>query len=103
MVSVPFRGLFYLNASQRGLKSLYQTSFRPLPGTLLSKCSNGVIGNFLYNVSVPFRGLFYLNEIDGTIKDFGLSFRPLPGTLLSKYHEPIFSAGANFFTHLRGK
>ena len=87
VVSVPSRGLSYLNSSSCWLSSSSFSSFRPLTGTLLSKHS------FLMNpvevrgqVSVPSRGLSYLN-INPNIfySDFSQSgFRPLTGTLLSK-------------------
>ena len=61
-LSVPSRGLSYLNMNPPGGMGLKKNSFRPLTGTLLSK------HKFLERV---FHG--------------GYSFRPLTGTLLSKH------------------
>ena len=60
-VSVPSRGLSYLNEIQRNEKIQF-ISFRPLTGTLLSKQEDP----------------YYFSEED-------ISFRPLTGTLLSKH------------------
>ena len=56
-------------------------SFRPLTGTLLSKCKRGVF----------------------TEQEARKSFRPLTGTLLSKSHPPILPPQAAFTAGLRGK
>ena len=63
VVSVPSRGLSYLNSSSCWLSSSSFSSFRPLTGTLLSK---------------P------LESIDAGRTPEDESFRPLTGTLLSK-------------------
>ena len=64
----------------------YGKCFRPLTGTLLSKCSILNSQLPLMRVSVPSRGLSYLNEVGKVYgEDAVKCFRPLTGTLLSKY------------------
>ena len=61
-VSVPSRGLSYLNEIQRNEKIQF-ISFRPLTGTLLSKLGvNNRENKTERRVSVPSRGLSYLND-----------------------------------------
>ena len=87
VVSVPSRGLSYLNSSSCWLSSSSFSSFRPLTGTLLSKHS------FLMNpvevrgqVSVPSRGLSYLNEQRFPLFT-GLNFVSVPSRGLSYLNE----------------
>ena len=62
-VSVPSRGLSYLNYANVTFSRRYTTSrFRPLTGTLLSKPENGIYVIEKDIVSVPSRGLSYLNK-----------------------------------------
>ena len=78
--------------------------FRPLTGTLLSKCSILNSQLPLMRVSVPSRGLSYLNEVGKVYgEDAVKCFRPLTGTLLSKSHPPILPPQAAFTAGLRGK
>ena len=60
-ISVPFRGLFYLNRKSLDIEQIENSHFRPLPGTLLSK--------------------WYMMKYYRLVQQY---FRPLPGTLLSK-------------------
>ena len=110
-ISVPSRGLSYLNENISDGTKTHSKGFRPLTGTLLSKLgSNPTYPVRKVRVFVPSRGLSYLNECM-TISEFskivvsvpsrGLSylnssscwlssssfssFRPLTGTLLSKH------------------
>ena len=62
-VSVPSRGLSYLNEIQRNEKIQF-ISFRPLTGTLLSKHREWIGMKLFTMVSVPSRGLSYLNDIN---------------------------------------
>ena len=74
-VSVPSRGLSYLNFGPLCTIVSYQLGFRPLTGTLLSKLvPNEQALDMWYRVSVPSRGLSYLN----TIRQFSLPKRLLP-------------------------
>ena len=80
LVSVPSRGLSYLNVKKAQEK------------------------DSLGYVSVPSRGLSYLNLLKANHPDNGGDgFRPLTGTLLSKHHPPILPPQAAFFAGLRGK
>ena len=84
-VSVPSRGLSYLNHD--GIKQCNEgfKCFRPLTGTLLSKLLKDNVYRKVGNkVSVPSRGLSYLNFEMVNKNDPFVSFRPLTGTLLSK-------------------
>ena len=62
-VSVPSRGLSYLNMNPPGGMGLKKNSFRPLTGTLLSKQSLINLKIMQRELSVPSRGLSYLNDI----------------------------------------
>ena len=102
-VSVPSRGLSYLNEIQRNEKIQF-ISFRPLTGTLLSKLKFLILTTILqFLVSVPSRGLSYLNITKELGAKIVVGFRPLTGTLLSKHHPPILPPQAAFFAGLRGK
>ena len=80
-VSVPSRGLSYLNVNKAVLNALGGK-----------------------NVSVPSRGLSYLNKEQKSRNSISrMSFRPLTGTLLSKHHPPILPPQAAFTAGLRGK
>ena len=109
-VSVPSRGLSYLNENISDGTKTHSKGFRPLTGTLLSKLgSNPTYPVRKVRVFVPSRGLSYLNEILSMMDETGevvsvpsrglsylnssscwlssssfSSFRPLTGTLLSK-------------------
>ena len=83
-VSVPSRGLSYLNENYLTVEEVI-ACFRPLTGTLLSKQKDRGIRQRLQRVSVPSRGLSYLNcQPQHTLMRLLLCFRPLTGTLLSK-------------------
>ena len=60
-LSVPSRGLSYLNMNPPGGMGLKKNSFRPLTGTLLSKQSLINLKIMQRELSVPSRGLSYLN------------------------------------------
>ena len=61
-VSVPLRGLSYLNEQcDYNLYYAENHCFRPLTGTLLSKRYNIIVNKIDKQVSVPSRGLSYLN------------------------------------------
>ena len=86
-VSVPSRGLSYLNQEVSTAGFCSAISFRPLTGTLLSKqIGIRLLPMFSTYVSVPSRGLSYLNTVGILMGKCirKLSFRPLTGTLLSK-------------------
>ena len=87
VVSVPSRGLSYLNSSSCWLSSSSFSSFRPLTGTLLSKPLESIdAGRTPEDESFrPLTGtllskLYRIYELTDEAK----SFRPLTGTLLSK-------------------
>ena len=60
-VSVPYRGLIFLNGSAWG-------GIEPP-----------------YTVSVPYRGLIFLNRLFFGSQALTICFRPLPGTYISQY------------------
>jgi hypothetical protein len=101
-VSVPSRGLSYLNENYLTVEEVI-ACFRPLTGTLLSKRFEMVNKNDPFVVSVPSRGLSYLNSKKDNGHGRKKRFRPLTGTLLSKHHPPILPPQAAFFAGLRGK
>ena len=86
VVSVPSRGLSYLNINPNIFYSDFsQSGFRPLTGTLLSKRKGYKNESYqIIRVSVPSRGLSYLNKNYLTVEEVIACFRPLTGTLLSK-------------------
>ncbi len=64
MVSVPFRGLYSLNSILFTPTKVVTLCFRPLSGSIFSKCDeDGFVEGSDY-VSVPFRGLYSLNWHD---------------------------------------
>ena len=74
-VSVPSRGLSYLNNDTVVGKEYTYKCFRPLTGTLLSKSKMRAMRKVeMVKVSVPSRGLSYLNPI----RQFSLPKRLLP-------------------------
>ena len=62
LVSVPSRGLSYLNNFSNLIEKIGGLCFRPLTGTLLSKYILDVRKILILIVSVPSRGLSYLNQ-----------------------------------------
>ena len=103
VVSVPSRGLSYLNGKTKSYKHTLVVVSVPSRGLsyLNARCS---VLNFIPNiVSVPSRGLSYLNSYISPRLLLLLRFRPLTGTLLSKHHPPILPPQAAFFAGLRGK
>ena len=58
-VSVPYRGLIFLNTVEQNKYSV-SICFRPLPGTYISQYSIVEYLHYLW-VSVPYRGLIFLN------------------------------------------
>ena len=85
-VSVPFRGISFLNGSTRNASWL-----------ILFPSPSGVSHFSIYTiqltkkdyhfVSVPFRGISFLNSIllRSFIRMIGTCFRPLPGYLISQF------------------
>ena len=62
-VSVPFRGISFLNVDTVPYPRKPDTGFRPLPGYLISQ--------------------YYNSEIEGDVSN---GFRPLPGYLISQFN-----------------
>ena len=115
VVSVPYRGLFFLYPTKPVLVSYREISFRPLSGIILSLLEeanelSGALGQvsvpyrglfFLYphhgrtwkllsDVSVPYRGLFFLYSNTISHHTFTDSFRPLSGIILSLQQAQAF-------------
>ena len=108
-VSVPFRGISFLNCVISLSNCSPPVCFRPLPGYLISQfysmadskeliesfpspsgvshfsmSSSGSVKYCLAVVSVPFRGISFLNLSWKYELDDLKSFRPLPGYLISQ-------------------
>ena len=105
-VSVPSRGLSYLNDKRVYWKNTAIGSFRPLTGTLLSKQDRGLTAVPKKSAGFrPLTGTLLSKRILVVFMEFQqeTGFRPLTGTLLSKHHPPILPPQAAFFAGLRGK
>mgnify|MGYP007059315230 FL=1 len=86
-VSVPFPGILFLNYKQRKGEKLWQQSFRPLSGDLISQFRETPLGRKICDVvSVPFPGILFLNrkKYSYIMIDEFQGFRPLPGDLISQ-------------------
>ena len=84
-VSVPSRGLIYLNETINILAISDGFSFRPLSGTYISQFSTSYSAKQRgAKVSVPSRGLIYLNKTMKFKELLGVGFRPLSGTYISQ-------------------
>ena len=76
-VSVPYRGLIFLN-------KLF------------------IVSRLLIMVSVPYRGLIFLNRIWCVIPESAKGFRPLPGTYISQYCNVLSTPSLVCFRPLPG-
>ena len=69
LVSVPFPGILFLNTRGVSTGTATSTSFRPLPGDLISQYNvDNAMRELWKQVSVPFPGILFLNASDcGTV------------------------------------
>ena len=85
-VSVPYRGLIFLNCSGFNFARGFESVSVPYRGLIFLNCSCTKSHIFSSCVSVPYRGLIFLNCLSLSVWiDNGSSFRPLPGTYISQY------------------
>ena len=84
MVSVPSRGLSYLNEILSMMDETGEVVSVPSRGLSYLNGKTKSYKHTLVVVFVPSRGLSYLNEDRGTEEMNRIGFRPLTGTLLSK-------------------
>ena len=85
-VSVPYRGLIFLNCSGFNFARGFESVSVPYRGLIFLNGHPTKSHIFNSCVSVPYRGLIFLNCLSLSVWiDNGSSFRPLPGTYISQY------------------
>ena len=84
VVSVPSRGLSYLNEILSMMDETGEVVYVPSRGLSYLNGKTKSYKHTLVVVSVPSRGLSYLNRLFARKQTTKNSFRPLTGTLLSK-------------------
>ena len=85
-VSVPYRGLIFLNCSCKIRNHWFSIISVPYRGLIFLNGHPTKSHIFNSCVSVPYRGLIFLNCLSLSVWiDNGSSFRPLPGTYISQY------------------